>query len=125
MISARQSVYDESVVSFDGLTQYLSEITTYPMKEYLLEVDRHPVLTEEEEQRLAEQVYTSGDEGALVKLVLSNLRLAARIALTCCDGPRVDPADDVIMALYRWSAGSTAAPKMLTFRLALPTVAGG
>jgi len=61
MISARQSVYDESVVSFDGLTQYLSEITTYPMKEYLLEVDRHPVLTEEEEQRLAEQVYTSLD----------------------------------------------------------------
>ena len=131
MITARESVTDRSVVAIDGLMKYLSDITKYPMKEYLSEVDKYPVLTEEEEQTLAEQVYDSDDEAALKKLVLSNLRLVAKIALECCDeaedAPDVfglDPTDDGIAALYRWSTGTMAPIKALTYRLALPAVAG-
>lgn len=131
MITARESVIDKSAVAIDGLMKYLSDITKYPMKEYLSEVDKYPVLTEEEEQTLAEQVYNGDDEVALEKLVLSNLRLVAKIALECCEssedafdvfGP--DPMDDGIVAFYRWSTGQGAPVKALTYRPALPAVAG-
>ncbi len=127
MITASESVIDkESVVAIDGLMKYLSDITKYPMKEYLSEVDQYPVLTEEEEQTLAEQAYDGGDEVALEKLVFSNLRLVAKIALECCDDSEnlFDPADDGITALYRWSTGTAAPLKALTYRRALPAVAG-
>ena len=127
MISTRESVIDRSVVAIDGLMKYLFDITNYPMKDYLTEVDKYPVLTEEEEQMLAEQVYDSDDEVALEKLVLSNLRLVAKIALDCCDDSLdgfFDPADEGITALYRWSTGTVAPAKALTYRLALPSVAG-
>ncbi len=128
MITARETFSQERVVAIDDLMKYLSEITTYPMKEYLAEVDKYPVLTEEEEQILAEQVYDNEDEVALEKLVLSNLRLVAKIALDCCDDSEnsFDPLDDgIISGLYRWSTGTVAPAKALTYRLALPAVAGG
>ena len=128
MITARESVIDKSAVAIGGLMKYLSDITKYPMKEYLSEVDKYPVLTEEEEQTLAEQVYNGDDEVATEKLVLSNLRLVAKIALECCDssedifGP--DPMDEGIVAFYRWSTGQAVPAKALTYRRALPAVAG-
>lgn len=130
MITASESVIDKkSMVAIDGLMRYLSDITKYPMKEYLSEVDKYPELTEEEEQTLAEQVYDGDDEVALEKLVLSNLRLVARIALDCCDDSEDasgfdDPMEEGIAALYRWSTGTAAPLKALTYRLALPAVAG-
>ena len=127
MITVRERVSEQRMVPIDGLMKYLSEIAKYPMKDYLSEVDKYPVLTEEEEQTLAEQVYDSDDEVALEKLVLSNLRLVAKIALDCCDDSMdglFDPADDGITALYRWSTGTAAPAKALTYRLALPAVAG-
>lgn len=128
MITVRESFLGEGVVALDGLMTYLSEITKYPMKEYLSEVDKYPVLTEEEEQALAGQVYDSEDEAALEKLVLSNLRMVAKIALDCCDESEIaffNPADDAITALYRWSTGAAAPAKALTYRRALPAVARG
>ena len=128
MITASESVIDKkSVVAIDGLMKYLSGITKYPMKEYLSEVDKYPELTEEEEQMLAEQVYDGDDEVALEKLVLSNLRLVAKIALDCCDDSEdafgFDSMEEGIAALYRWSTGAAAPLKALTYRLALPAVA--
>jgi Sigma-70 factor, region 1.2 len=127
MIIARESATDKSVAAIDGLMRHLFDISKYPMKDYLAEVDKHPVLTEEEEQTLAEQVFDDGDEVALEKLVLSNLRLVANMALDCCDDLLdgfFDPADDAITALYRWASGTLAPAKALTYRLALPAVAG-
>ena len=128
MITARENVIDKSVVAIDGLMKYLSDITKYPMEKYLSEVDKYSILSEEEEQTLAEQVYDSDDEGAIEKLVLSNLRLVAKIALECCEGSEdvfgFDPMDDGIAALYRWSTGAVAPAKALTYRRALPAVAG-
>jgi hypothetical protein len=128
MITARESVIDKSVVAIDGLMKYLSDITKCPMDKYLAEVDKYSVLTEEEEQTLAEQVFNDDDEVALQKLVLSNLRLVAKIALECCEGSEdvfgFDPVDDGVAALYRWSTGAAAPAKALTYRRALPAVAG-
>ena len=127
MISARESVIDKSTAAIDGLMKYLIDISKYPMKDYLTKVDKYPVLTEEEEQTLAEQVFDDGDEVALEKLVLSNLRLVAGVVLDCCDDSLdgfFDPADDGITALYRWATGTVAPAKALTYRLALPAVAG-
>ena len=125
MIAARESVSEQRIAPIDGLMKYLSEISNYPMKDYLSEVDKYPVLTEEEERTLAEQVYNTDDEVALEKLVFSNLRLVAKIALECCDDSEnlFDPADDGITALYRWSTGAAAPAKALTYRRALPAVA--
>jgi DNA-directed RNA polymerase sigma subunit (sigma70/sigma32) len=125
MITARESVSEQRITPIDGFMKYLSEISKYPMKDYLSEVDKYPVLTEEEEQTLAEQVYNTDDEVALEKLVFSNLRLVAKIALECCDDTEnlFDPADDGITALYRWSIGAAAPAKALTYRRALPAVA--
>jgi RNA polymerase primary sigma factor len=46
---------------------------------YLDEIGRHPLLTAEEEVRLA-QAYEAGDEGARRKMIESNLRLVVSIA---------------------------------------------
>jgi hypothetical protein len=129
MITAREEFVDQNgdIASgaIGGLIKYLSDINRYPMKEYLSEVDKYPILSEAEEQMLAEQVYDGNDEIALEKLVLSNLRLVAKIALECCDEiPLFDPADDQITALYKWSTGAPAPVKALSYRRALPAVAG-
>ena len=129
MITRREEFVDRTAgigsMAIDGLMKYLSDINKYPMEEYLSEVDKHPMLSEEEEQMLAEQVYEENDEAALEKLVLSNLRLVAKIALECSDDiPCIDPEDDQIMALYKWSTGAPAPVKALSYRRALSAVAG-
>ncbi|MCX7857978.1 MAG: RNA polymerase factor sigma-32 [Deltaproteobacteria bacterium] len=52
-----------------------------PLRKYLQEIARHPVLSKEEEFKLAERVYKYRDKEAAQKLVISNLRLVVKIAL--------------------------------------------
>jgi RNA polymerase sigma-32 factor len=52
-----------------------------PLKKYLQEISRYPVLSKEEEFKLAERVYKYKDKEAAQKLVISNLRLVVKIAL--------------------------------------------
>ncbi len=52
-----------------------------PLKKYLAEISRHPVLSREEEFKLAEKVYKLKDKEAAQKLVISNLKLVVKIAL--------------------------------------------
>ncbi len=51
-----------------------------PLKRYLIEVSRYPILTPEEEKDLAEHYREHQDRESAQKLVLSNLRLVAKIA---------------------------------------------
>jgi len=52
-----------------------------PLKLYLAEISKHPVLSREEERRLAIRVYKYKDKEAAQRLVLANLRLVVKIAL--------------------------------------------
>lgn len=52
-----------------------------PLKLYLAEISRYPVLSREEERRLALRVYKYKDKEAAQRLVLANLRLVVKIAL--------------------------------------------
>jgi len=52
-----------------------------PLKRYLAEVSKHPVLSRDEETRLAIRVYKLKDKKAAHKLVISNLKLVVKIAL--------------------------------------------
>ena len=47
---------------------------------YMQEVQRHPLLTPEEEHRLAEQYVKTGDVNAAARLVTANLRLVVKLA---------------------------------------------
>lgn len=51
-----------------------------PLQAYLREVQRHPLLTPDEEHSLATRYSTSGDVNAAARLVTSNLRLVVKIA---------------------------------------------
>ncbi len=58
-----------------------SAISRYdPMQAYLREVQRHPLLTPDQEHDLAMRYYQAGDVRAAHKLVTSNLRLVVKIA---------------------------------------------
>jgi RNA polymerase sigma-32 factor len=51
-----------------------------PLRAYMAEVARHPVLSREEEQELALRFQRTGDVDAAYKLVAANLRLVVKIA---------------------------------------------
>ena len=51
-----------------------------PLRAYMAEVARHPLLTREEEQELALRYARTGDVDAAYRLVASNLRLVVKIA---------------------------------------------
>jgi RNA polymerase sigma-32 factor len=51
-----------------------------PLQAYLREVQRHPLLTPDQEHSLATRYSTSGDVDAAARLVTSNLRLVVKIA---------------------------------------------
>jgi RNA polymerase sigma-32 factor len=51
-----------------------------PLRAYMAEVSRHPVLSREEEHALAVRYTETGDVDAAYKLVASNLRLVVKIA---------------------------------------------
>ncbi len=52
-----------------------------PLKKYLSEVSKYPVLNKDEELDLASAVFNRKDRDAAQKLVISNLRLVVKIAL--------------------------------------------
>ena len=52
-----------------------------PLKQYLNEISRYPLLTRAEERKLADKVFKEGDKEAARLLVLSNLKLVVKIAL--------------------------------------------
>ena len=54
-----------------------------PLQRYLREIKRHPLLTREEEQRLAILYKETGSPQAAYRLVTSNLRLVVKIANEC------------------------------------------
>src|SRR5690606_14115811 len=51
-----------------------------PLAAYMREVQRHPLLTRDEEHQLAVLYHETGDVDAAKKLVTSNLRLVVKIA---------------------------------------------
>jgi RNA polymerase sigma-32 factor len=51
-----------------------------PLRAYMAEVARHPLLTREEEHALAVRYWETGDVDAAYRLVASNLRLVVKIA---------------------------------------------
>jgi RNA polymerase sigma-32 factor len=52
-----------------------------PLKQYLTEISRYPLLTRAEEIRLAEKAYKYNDKEAARQIILSNLKLVVKIAL--------------------------------------------
>ncbi len=52
-----------------------------PLKKYLAEVSKHPVLSRDEELEIAIRVHDKKDREAAQKLVISNLKLVVKIAL--------------------------------------------
>lgn len=52
-----------------------------PLRQFLAEVQRYPLLTEEEERTLAAQYRATGDVEAARRLVTSHLRLVVKIAM--------------------------------------------
>ncbi len=77
-------IYDELEHGFDekeGEKEDRLPVPFDPLKTYLQEISRHPVLSREEEFELAERVYKYKDKEAAQKLVISNLRLVVKIAL--------------------------------------------
>jgi RNA polymerase sigma-32 factor len=65
----KRYIVDKSLIRFDPLQRYLSEISTYKL------------LTREEEKDLGMRVQKNGDPEAAYQLVTSNLRLVVKIAL--------------------------------------------
>ncbi|MBZ4331460.1 RNA polymerase factor sigma-32 [Corallococcus interemptor] len=51
-----------------------------PLQAYMAEVTKHPLLTREEEHRLAKEYQSTGDVRAAYRLVASNLRLVVKLA---------------------------------------------
>ncbi len=52
-----------------------------PLKKYLSEVSKYPVLTREEELEISTKVFKEKDRSAAQKLAISNLKLVVKIAL--------------------------------------------
>jgi RNA polymerase sigma-32 factor len=52
-----------------------------PLKTYLREASKHPLMTKEEERAMAQRVQMDGDKEAGQRMVLANLRLVVKIAL--------------------------------------------
>jgi len=83
-----KSVFEEADIDNDTetapLDSYPSDtLVPYdPLKHYLIEIKRYPLLTREEEQRLAIRYKEKGDMEAAYRLITSNLRLVVKIALS-------------------------------------------
>ena len=51
-----------------------------PVARYMAEIKKYPLLTKDEEKRLAILFYDEGDQDAAEKLVTSNLRFVVKVA---------------------------------------------
>lgn len=77
------SIEEESLpaVVDTNLTKEVAAVSpTDPLRRYLTEVQRHPLLSAEEEYQLAVKLRDTGDIEAAKKLVTANLRLVVKIA---------------------------------------------
>jgi RNA polymerase sigma-32 factor len=52
-----------------------------PLKKYLAEISKYPVLSRDEELEVSEKIYNNKDREAAQKLVISNLKLVVKISL--------------------------------------------
>jgi RNA polymerase sigma-32 factor len=83
-----KSIFEEADIDNDAdiapLDSYPSDtLVPYdPLKHYLIEIKRYPLLNREEEQRLAIRYKEKGDMEAAYRLITSNLRLVVKIALS-------------------------------------------
>jgi RNA polymerase sigma-32 factor len=73
-LPALPSAGEKATASGGGLVRY------DPLRAYMAEVQRHPVLSREDEHALAVHYRETGDVDAAYKLVASNLRLVVKIA---------------------------------------------
>jgi RNA polymerase sigma-32 factor len=69
---------DEQVPEVPAATGSLARLD--PMQQYLREVQRHPLLTPDEEHALAVKYVGTGDVASAARLVTANLRLVVKIA---------------------------------------------
>jgi RNA polymerase sigma-32 factor len=84
IIEAAAEVIDEGVSNLeevDKLKTGGAALTRLdPMQQYLREIQRHPLLTPDEEHSLAVKYVETGDVSAAARLVTSNLRLVVKLA---------------------------------------------
>ena len=79
--SMKESGGKEELLPALKLTEEKAPVVYDPLKRYLREISRYPLLTPEEEKELAWKYYEEKDPEAALKLVVSNLRLVVKIAL--------------------------------------------
>jgi RNA polymerase sigma-32 factor len=72
--------WKEEATPTEGEEESRALVPYDPLQHYLAEVRRYPLLTREEERKLAIQYREHGDLDAVAKLVLSNLRIVIRLA---------------------------------------------
>jgi RNA polymerase sigma-32 factor len=80
-VDAEPEVVEEKIGSALAVSGRGAIARVSPLQRYLSEVRKHPLLTREEEQRMAEAFYKQGDLDAARRLVSGNLRLVVKIAL--------------------------------------------
>lgn len=81
MIVARRKKIPESTKLPVKVSASKSVATLDPLRRYMLEVGRYPLLTLEEEQELVNRYRLKGELDAAKKLVTSNLRLVIKIVM--------------------------------------------
>jgi RNA polymerase sigma-32 factor len=79
-ISARDIPVEDLAIEVEKKEKDLP-IRLDPLKKYLAEVSKHPVLSREEELEVSMRVYDRKDREAAQKLAISNLKLVVKIAL--------------------------------------------
>ncbi len=83
--SPDEGVYDDLAKSYYDVADVApppstSMVEAGPLQQYMAEASRYPLLTQEEETRLARKYAEDGDVKAAYTLVLANLRLVVKIA---------------------------------------------
>jgi RNA polymerase sigma-32 factor len=74
-------VNDEGVIMQRQREEMNTGSENDPLKLYFAEISKYPILTAEEERRLAELIQNHDDKKAVEKLIMSNLRLVVKVAL--------------------------------------------
>jgi len=77
--TADYEIIDDEQGGFEEIKE-TSLVPFDPLKRYLMEISKYPLLTKEEELKLAKQYREKGDPKIAYILVVSNLRLVVKIA---------------------------------------------